>query len=201
MNRMATRMTEFPGKMSKVAALVLAVAGCAHAAPVHLRTNALENPLGVDTVRPVFSWQSDAKTKDWMQGGYGVLVAADAGDLKAGKAVWDSGRVTSSESVGILYGGGALRSQQRYWWKVRVWDSKGKEAVSEAAWFETGMMSAGDWKADWILRHDPADEQEIKAIRWIWVPGGMRGMCRRLRLRSFVMCCIWMRSRKRQACM
>jgi alpha-L-rhamnosidase len=158
-------------KMLTVAALVLVSAVGADAAVVRLRTNALVEPLGIDTARPVFSWQSDAKTKDWMQAGYEVLVATEVGDLRAGKAVWDSGRVASSESVGILYGGGALRSQQRYWWTVRVWDGKGKVTESAAAWFETGMMSAGDWKADWITRRDAADEAEIKAVRWMWVAG------------------------------
>jgi alpha-L-rhamnosidase len=159
-------------KMSKVAVFVLAFSVCACAAPVHLRTNSLENPLGIDTARAVFSWQSDAKTTDWMQSAYEILVATDAEHLRVGKAaVWDSGRVTSSESVDILYGGAPLRSQQRYVWKVMVWDSHGKETVSPAAWFETGLMNAGDWKADWIMRHDPADEQELKAVRWIWLPG------------------------------
>ncbi|WP_254059780.1 family 78 glycoside hydrolase catalytic domain [Granulicella sp. L46] len=158
-------------KMSKVAVFVLAFSVCACAAPVHLRTNSLENPLGIDTARPVFSWQSDAKTPNWMQSAYEILVGTDAEHLRVGKAaVWDSGRVTSSESVDILYGGAPLRSQQRYVWKVMVWDSHGKETVSPAAWFETGLMNAGDWKADWITRHDPADEQELKAIRWIWLP-------------------------------
>ena len=158
-------------RMLKLAALVLAFSVGAYAAPVHLRTNALESPLGVDTARPVFSWQSDAKTSDWMQSGYEILVGIDAEHLRAGKAAWDSGRVASSESVNILYGGAPLQSQQRYVWKVMVWDAHGKQTVSAAAWFETGLMSAGDWKADWIMRHDPADEQELKAIRWIWLAG------------------------------
>jgi alpha-L-rhamnosidase len=159
-------------RMLKLVALVLAFSACAHAAPVHLRTNALENPLGVDTAHPAFSWQSDAKTPGWMQSGYEIVVGTDAENLRAGKAaVWDSGRVTSSESVDIVYAGAALQSQQRYVWKVVVWDAHGKEQVSPVAWFETGLMNAGDWKADWIMRHDPADEQEMKAIRWIWLPG------------------------------
>jgi alpha-L-rhamnosidase len=157
--------------MSKFAGLVLAFTVCVHAAPVHLRTNALENPLGIDTARPVFSWQSEAKTPDWMQSAYEILVATDVEHLRAGKAVWDSGRVTSSESVDVVYGGGALRSQRRYVWKVMVWDAHGNETASPAAWFETGLMNASDWKAAWIMRHDPADEQELKAIRWIWLPG------------------------------
>ncbi len=171
MDRMIVPMVRFPKKISKVASLVLAAVVCAHAAPVHLRTNALENPLGIDTARPAFSWQSNAKTPDWMQSAYEVLVGTDVEHLRPGKAVWDSGRVASSESVDILYGGGTLQSQERYVWKVLVWDNKGKETASAVAWFETGLMTASDWKADWITRHDPADEDEMKAIRWIWLPG------------------------------
>ena len=156
----------------KLAAMVLTVGVCAQAAPVHLRTNALENPLGVDTAHPSFSWQSDAKAANWMQAGYEVLVAKELKDLRPGKAeVWDSGKVSSSESVDISYKGVALQSQTRYAWKVLVWDGRGKETSSAAAWFETGLLTAGDWKAEWITRHDPADEAELKAIRWIWLPG------------------------------
>jgi alpha-L-rhamnosidase len=159
-------------RMPKLASFLLVFSVCAHAMTVHLRTNALENPLGIDTEHPAFAWQSDAKTANWMQSGYEVLVAKDVKDLRPGKAeVWDSGRVTSSESVDISYKGAALESQTRYVWKVLVWDSRGKETSSPAAWFETGLLKAGDWKADWIMRHDPADEQEMKAIRWIWLPG------------------------------
>jgi len=158
--------------MSKLASFLLAFAVCAHAAPVHLRTNALENPLGIDTVHPAFSWQSDAKTPNWTQSAYEIVVGTDLEHLRSGNgAVWDSGRVTSSGSVDILYGGDALQPHQRYMWKVKVWDNHGKETVSPTTWFETGLLSEADWKADWITRHDPADEQELKAIRWIWLPG------------------------------
>ncbi len=30
-------------------------------------------------------------------------------------------------------------------------------------------MGAGDWKAEWITRRDPEAEQELNAIRWIWL--------------------------------
>jgi alpha-L-rhamnosidase len=42
--------------------LALTVSTSALAAPVHLCTNALESPLGIDTRQPLLSWQSDAKT-------------------------------------------------------------------------------------------------------------------------------------------
>lgn len=157
--------------MPKLALFLLAFAAYAHAAPVHLRTNALESPLGIDTPHPTFSWQSDAKTPNWVQSAYEVLVATDAEHLRPGKAAtWDSGRVSSSESLNIAYAGAPLQPQQHYLWKVIVWDNHSKQTISATASFETGLMNADQWKAEWITRSDPADEQELKAIRWIWLP-------------------------------
>ena len=150
---------------------LLGLAVPAHAAPVHLRTNALENPLGIDTPRPTFSWQSDAKTPDWMQSAYEIRVGTSPERLDSGKAdVWDSGKVNSSESIDIAYAGTRLSPQQRYVWEVRTWDNKGRETSSDPAWFETGLMSATAWKASWIKRKDPAAEEELDAMRWIWLP-------------------------------
>lgn len=157
--------------MYKLAIFLLALVSSAQAASVHLRTNALENPLGIDTPHPTFSWQSDATTANWMQSAYEILVATDVKNLSPGKAnVWDSGEVKSSESVNIIYAGAAFRPQQRYVWEVRTWDNKGKQSTSAAAWFETGLMSAANWKAEWITRKDPAAEKELSELRWIWLP-------------------------------
>lgn len=157
--------------MSKIALCLLALVASAHAAPVHLRTNALVNPLGIDSPQPTFSWQIDAKTPNWMQSTYEILVATDAQNLRPGKAdAWDSGRVKSSESLDVTYTGAPIHSLQRYIWKVLVWDDKGNQTTSAPAWFETGLMSPNDWKADWVTRKDSANEQELNAIRWIWLP-------------------------------
>ncbi|MBB5064250.1 family 78 glycoside hydrolase catalytic domain [Granulicella mallensis] len=156
--------------MLKLVLSLFILVTCVKAEPVHLRTNALENPLGLDTPNPTFSWQSDAKTTNWTQSAYEVLVSTEAKNLRPGKAdAWDSGRIKSSESVNIAYAGAGLKPQQRYVWTVRTWDNKGKETTSAPAWFETGLMSAADWKGQWITRKDPADEQELGSIRWIWL--------------------------------
>jgi alpha-L-rhamnosidase len=160
--------------MSKAALFLFTLAVAAQATPIHLKTNGLVNPLGIDTEKPSYSWASDAKTPNWMQSAYEVLVATDAANLLPGKAdVWDSGRVSSSESVDIAYAGSPLKSQQRYVWKVLVWDNSDtpRQTASAPAWFETGLMTAADWKGEWIMRRDPAAEREVSAIRWLWLPG------------------------------
>jgi alpha-L-rhamnosidase len=157
--------------MSKLTVSLLALAISAHAAPGHLRTNALQNPLGIGTPHPTFSWQSDAKTPNWMQSSYEILVATDTAHLHAGEAAWDSGRVKSSDSLDIAYAGASLQAQRRYVWKVIVWDNHGRQSSSATAFFEMGLMTQADWKGDWITRDDPADDQELQAIRWIWLPG------------------------------
>ena len=154
--------------MSKLALYFALLASAAHAAPVHLQTNALKTPIGLDSPQPTFSWISDATTPDWAQSAYEILVDSDLKNLRAGHASsWDSGRVASSESVDIAYAGAALKPQQRYAWKVITWDSAGKMTASAPTWFETGLLSASDWKAQWITRKDPVAEKELDAIRWV----------------------------------
>ena len=121
---------------------LLAVAQVVHADPVHLRTNSLDSPLGIDTLRPTFSWQSNATTSNWMQSSYEILVATDAKNLLPHKLdAWDSGRMKSSESVNITYGGAAIKSQQRYFWKVITWDDKGALDNFRACMVETGLQA------------------------------------------------------------
>ncbi len=82
-------------------------------APVHLRCEYLENPLGIDAASPHLSWQSDNSERNWKQAAYEVLVASSDENLRAGKAdIWDSGKVDSAESVGIAYRGPALESRK-----------------------------------------------------------------------------------------
>jgi len=152
---------------------IIVLASAAAATPVHLRCEYLENPLGIDAESPHLSWQSDNTERNWRQAAYQVLVASNDESLRAGKAdVWDSGKVDSAESVGIVYRGPGLESRKSYHWKVRVWDAAGQVSESmEGAWWEMGLLHATDWKAKWIHWKNPQDEADRQRIRWIWVPG------------------------------
>src|ERR1700744_1760139 len=105
--------------MLKLVLSLFILVTCVKAEPIHLRTNALEDPLGIDTPNPTFSWQSDAKTTNWTQSAYEVLVSTEAKNLRSGKAgAWDSGGIKPSDPVRIAYAGAGLKPQQRYVWTV-----------------------------------------------------------------------------------
>ena len=161
-----------PTLLKMFVALAVTV-GTASAAPVHLRCEYRENPLGIDAPAPHLSWQSDSTERNWKQVAYQLLVASSLDGLRSGKAdVWDSGKANSDESVGIAYKGPALESRKRYYWHVRVWDSTGKASDSvEDAWWEMGLLHPEDWKAKWISWRNPEDETDRKDIRWIWLKG------------------------------
>lgn len=143
------------------------------ARPVRLRCEYLDSPLGIDVERPSLSWQSDNPQRNWRQSAYEILVATRADLLAKGKAdVWDSGKVTSDESVGVTYAGPELRSRHRYYWTVRVWDAHGHASQpAEAAFWEMGLLTRSDWSAKWIHWQNPEDAADRSGIRWIWAPG------------------------------
>lgn len=73
----------------------------------------------VCAARPTLGWELPAGTH---QTAYRVLVATSPRLLREGLAdVWDSGRQSSAQSVGVPYGGPSLKPGTRYCWTVRAW--------------------------------------------------------------------------------
>jgi alpha-L-rhamnosidase len=158
-------------KLFSIIVEVVVLAASAFAIPVRLRCEYLENPLGIDASSPHLSWQSGNSERNWKQAAYQILVASSSDNLRASKAdVWDSGRIDSSESVGIAYRGPGLESRKRYYWKVRVWDGASQSSESAAAWWEMGLLHSTDWKAKWIRWRNSEDEADREGMRWIWLP-------------------------------
>ncbi|WP_040841296.1 family 78 glycoside hydrolase catalytic domain [Nocardia brevicatena] len=120
-----------------------------------LRCRHLTDPLGIDSARPVFSWVPTGKANTVR--GFRILVAGDPDLLRRGIGDrWDSGKVESRDTSGVRYAGEALRSRERYWWTVRLWDDEGLPgAYAPAATFEMGLLDPSDWQAAWIAAEDP----------------------------------------------
>ncbi len=123
------------------------------------------NPIGIDAAQPRFSWQLDVEGKkgtaprDILQTAYELRVAkADAG-FSSSSLVWNSGRVSSDQSIHITYAGSPLESGKQYFWQVRVWDNKGHASPwsSTQSW-RMGMLQPSDWKAQWIEAGFTEDE-------------------------------------------
>ena len=110
------------------------------------------NPIGIGVAQPQLSWQIVAEESNFVQQAYEIRVAESEENLsKSSKLVWNSGKVNSSESVNVTYGGTPAKSGQRLWWQVRIWDTKNKATSwSEPAYWEAGLLNASDWKANWI---------------------------------------------------
>lgn len=121
-----------------------------------------ENPLGIETVNPRFSWQVNASERSFEQSAWQVLVADSEEALKTDQGNrWDSGKRSSSSSLLNDFGGKTLESGRRYYWKVRIWDKDGHVSRwSRTAYFQMGLLGKSDWsKAQWIaLEKDKKDE-------------------------------------------
>ena len=106
------------------------------------------NPIGIDVAKPRLSWQLVTDGQNVMQTAYEIKVTDHAAK---GKLLWNSGKVESDQSVNLVYSGPALKSMQRVYWQVRVWDNNNKvSAWSEPAFWEMGILEPETWEASWI---------------------------------------------------
>jgi alpha-L-rhamnosidase len=122
--------------------------------PSRLTCEYLKDPQVVDVMNPKLSWiNTDPEfIRNQSQTAYQIRVASSKDFLLADKSdLWNSGKVTSGESVNIIYKGKTPASGQACWWHVRVWDSKGKVSEwSEPAFWSMGILKPEEWKAKWI---------------------------------------------------
>ena len=121
---------------------------------VKLTCESRKNPLGLDEKCPHLSWQILSDEKNALQSAYQIRVFREQDQ----SPLWDSGRVESDQNLLIPFGGGALEPRTRYFWQVQVWDKNDRTAGwSERAWWETGLMEASAFAADWITHPNIGD--------------------------------------------
>jgi len=129
---------------------------------INLRTELKINPLGIDISNPRLSWELQSEERGTFQTAYEILVSDNQEDLEKNNGdVWQTGKVKSNSTFGIVFTGKLLKSFIRYFWKVRIWDGNDKPSEwSEITWFETAMMNDSDWEARWISDPNPLPVNE-----------------------------------------
>lgn len=159
-------------------------------APLGLRVEHLYSPsqgkpvLGVNTARPRLSF-NPAVAENAVRGAslaaYRVVVEPQSG----GDAVWDSGRVNSSESH-LIECGTDLKSASAYRWRAMWWaadcGSCDPSPWSDYMSFETGLWTDADWSnATWLgsrsqkllrLRFTVPEASSSRVRAYIAAPGG-----------------------------
>ncbi len=122
----------------------------------NLRCEYLQNPLGMDKPVPRFSWYVTSNQRSILQSAYKILVSDNKEELGKGIGnIWDSGKMTSDQSVNLEYGGVPLQSDKTYYWNVTIWDQKGEQSpLGKPAMFHTGLFNPSDWEAKWIAAGD-----------------------------------------------
>ena len=144
---------------------------------VEPRCEYLKNPQGVDAKLPRLSWRLEStrpEARSQRQTAYQLIVASSEAALAENKGdLWDSGKVTSDETLHVAYAGKKLISGQACWWKVRAWDGSGNDCGwSDPAYWSMGLLQAEDWKAKWIGLDEPKSDSRFVGGSWIWHPEG-----------------------------
>ncbi|MDR2374155.1 MAG: glycoside hydrolase family 78 protein [Bifidobacteriaceae bacterium] len=114
---------------------------------IQLRCENAVEPLGIDVARPRFSWVIAGGDRGARQRAYQIRVSEADGD---GRLMWDSGRVDSSDTQASEYDGAPLASCTRYVWTLAIWGDAAETATPVRSTFETGLMQAEGWPAEWI---------------------------------------------------
>ncbi len=139
-----------------------------------LKVEHLTDPIQLDVAQPRLSWKimaDDRETKNIQQQSYHVLVSSSIALLEQNTGdLWDSGQVTSAQSILIPYKGKELKTRQACYWKVRVTDNQGTtSAWSEVAKWQMALLDENDWSgSDWIgykdtkRGHELASRQHVK---------------------------------------
>lgn len=117
-----------------------------------LQCNYVQNPLGIDDAKPLLSWNIVSNARGERQAAYQVLVASSKELLAKDKGdYWNSNKVLSEQNLYVPYGGIALKSGMKYYWKVRIWNNKSKvSSWSNNAFWTMGLLAPQEWKAKWI---------------------------------------------------
>ena len=142
---------------------ILPIHAAAQLQVMDLRCMYVANPLGVETQRPFFSWKMKGSGQNLQQTAYRLLVADDSLLLVRNQGnYWDSKKQMSPAAVQVYYAGKQLLATKKYFWKLILWDNKGRTAESTIAYWQMGLPAAADWgAAQWVGYDEIIDSMRI----------------------------------------
>ena len=111
---------------------------------IRLRTEYLNNPVGIDLQQPRLMWNAEGGTR---QTAYEIVTEK-----------WTSGKVESA-SMQAVYPI-VLKSREQVTWKIRLWDENEEASEWSEASFEMGLLDENDWKAVWITGNYTVSKKE-----------------------------------------
>jgi alpha-L-rhamnosidase len=116
----------------------------------NLRCEMLVNPEGIDATKPRLSWEIISNERNVQQAAFQIIVASSLDKLNDNKPdIWNSGKISSNESINVSYNGPRPKSTEQCFWKVKVYTNKGESDWSVPAYWSMGLLHRSDWKAKW----------------------------------------------------
>ena len=110
---------------------------------VDLKTEYLQDPIGIDVVKPRLSWRLNDNRQGAKQTAYQVSVDTDSIEVVKGKgSVWNAGWI-NGDNGRVTFNGAALQPFTKYFWRVDiVGKDKRKLTAVKVSGFETGRMDS-----------------------------------------------------------
>lgn len=137
-----------------------------------LKTEYLENPIGLDTKEPRFTFRINSGDSQIQQSAFHIYVDKDSAAVANETAKTWNMMESSSRNL-VVFDGEPLEPFTKYYWGVKV-KVASAESKMKIASFETGMMQEKNWDGKWItdvndvnLKPAPYFRREIKTEKQV----------------------------------
>lgn len=139
--------------------LMLVFTACNQTNPIQLTDLSVEHldqPLGLDSPNPRFSWKLQSSEAGTTQKEYHIRLSTDSLNLIGGEELIWSKQGTTSDNL-ITYDGKLLKPFTKYYWGISVLGNSDEKSEITISHFETGMMGSEQWKGKWITDTEDID--------------------------------------------
>ena len=141
-------------------------------APDGLSVELLTSPerTVIKDLSPEFGWVVRSMEENVFQAAYMIQVRELPPDKESFEVpfIWDSGKISSSQSVNIEYQGKELIPGALYAWRVRIWDQGG----SRSEWSEYQRFRTADSINKYEVSTYPLETRCVKAVKFSKKEGG-----------------------------